>query len=161
MNNKDALNTLNLKADASEEDIKLAYRKACSLYHPDRNPAGLEMMKIVNAAYDSLKDYTAVECIDSDSTNYGEAINNALNSIINFGLEIEVCGAWIWVSGDTKPFREQLKAANFKWAPKKMMWHFRPADYKSFSRGKYNMDEIRSMHGSAIIKNKTYARLSV
>ena len=33
------------------------YRQAALKFHPDRNPAGAEMMKIINAAYDVLKDY--------------------------------------------------------------------------------------------------------
>lgn len=161
MTTKDALNVLGLKVDATFEVIKGAYRKACMQYHPDRNPAGLEMMKIVNAAYNALTDYVAgsvKEDVDP-SINLGEELNAALNAIIGFGLTIEICGSWLWVSGDTRPYKEELKAAGFKWAPKKMMWHFRPADYKSFSRGKYTMDEIRARHGSVSVKPQAYSRI--
>ena len=162
LSTKDALNVFGLKTDATFEMIKSAYRRACKHYHPDRNPAGLEMMKIVNAAYSALTDYVPSEAQPdlSEELNLGEEMNNALNAIINLGLTIEICGSWIWVSGDTRPHKEILKEAGFKWAPKKMMWHWRPEDYKSHSRGKYSMDEVREKHGSVSIRSKEYNRLS-
>lgn len=162
MKHQDALNVFNLCKSATIDDIKLAYRKACSQYHPDRNPAGLEMMKVVNAAYDALQDHISVTGFDDseESNDYGDEINNALNAIIHLGLNIEVCGSWLWVSGDTKPHKDVLKEAGFKWAPKKMMWHYRPSDYKSFNRGKWDMDKIRQTHGSTSVKNKSYTTIA-
>lgn len=171
MNHNDALHILGIEMSSSDTDyigiIKIAYRQACSKYHPDRNPAGLEMMKLINAAYSSLSDVLNGAQFDKSVSkeykegleNYGQDINAALMAIINLGLQIEVCGSWVWVSGDTKPHKETLKVAGFKWAPKKRMWHFRPADYKSFNRGKWDMDKIRSKHGSNIIKNKSFTQL--
>ena len=159
ISHKDALNILGLNNTATFEDIKLAYRKACSTYHPDRNPAGLEMMKLINNAYQALSDYV-VGTVTEESSDYGDEINTALNSIINLGLTIEVCGSWLWVSGDTRPHKDMLKENGFKWAPKKMMWHFRPSDYKSFNRGNWDMSRIREAHGSHTIKNKSYNQLS-
>lgn len=127
MNTKDALSILGVtKATISPSDIKAAYRKACSLYHPDRNPAGQEMMKLVNQAYEALKDFSG-DVTDHHQQNYGEAINEALNAIITLGLEIEICGSWVWVSSNTKLYREVLKAAGYKWAPK-MCWYFHPSN---------------------------------
>ena len=37
MNSYQALQTLNVKSDASFEEIKLAYRKMAQEYHPDKN----------------------------------------------------------------------------------------------------------------------------
>lgn len=169
MNHNDALHILGLTMGnmTNAESIKYAYRRCCSQYHPDRNKAGLEMMKLVNAAYAALEDVINGAPFDksakrenlSGEENYGEEINEALNKIINLGLEIEVCGSWIWVSGDTRPHKDVLKEAGFKWAPKKEMWHFRPNDYKSFNRGTWDMEKIRDKHGSHIIKNKTFTRL--
>jgi len=126
MNSKDALHILGLTSDATTEVIKAAYRKACATYHPDRNPAGLEMMKLVNCAYESLSHYVPTESIDGENTNYGEEMNTALNAIIHLGLTIEICGSWIWVSGDTRPHKDTLKNAGFKWASKKINVAFSP-----------------------------------
>lgn len=163
LSHKDALSILGLSGNPAFEDVKTAYRKACSHYHPDRNPAGLEMMKLVNAAWQALSDYVPGIIADSEpeALNLGEEMNTALNAIIHLGLTIEICGAWIWVSGDTREHKELLKASGYRWAPKKLMWHWRPADSKrSWGRGQYCMDEIRLKHGSFSVKPKSYARLA-
>ena len=156
MNIKEALNILGVSGEYNPELIKLAYRKACKIYHPDRNPSGLEMMKLVNQAYDVLKNESGNH---AESNNYGQAINEALSAIAHLDLEIEVCGSWVWLHGDTRPHREILKANKFKWAPKKKLWYYRPEDYKSFGRGKFSMDEIRQTHGSERVTPKERKRL--
>ena len=158
---KDALQILSITGDYTPSIIKEAYRKACSLYHPDRNPAGLEMMKMVNQAYDVLKTETGTAAANEagDITSYGEDIFNALSKIIDLGLDIEICGSWVWLHGDTRPHKEILKEAKFRWAPKKCLWYYRPADYKSKGRGKYSMDEIRSAHGSERVTSKERNKL--
>jgi hypothetical protein len=160
MSHTDALKILGLSSQVVFDDIKKAYRRACMTYHPDRNPAGLEMMKLINAAWACLSDFIPGSQKHAfDASNYGEELNAALNAIIDLGLEIEICGSWLWVSGDTRPHREVLKGAGFKWAPKKMMWNFRPAEWKSYSRGKFSMDEIRERHGSVTVKTNQRARI--
>lgn len=167
MRHNDALHILGLNNNAKMEDIKLAYRRSCAKYHPDRNPAGLEMMKLINNAYDDLQgyietgvyDFSVQEESETENYNYGEEINEALSKIINLGLEIEVCGSWIWVAGETKQHKDILKEAGFKWAAKKQMWHFRPNDYKSCGRGKWSMEQIRATHGSKKVKSKSYVQI--
>ncbi|WP_108820645.1 J domain-containing protein [Pseudovibrio sp. Alg231-02] len=149
----DALSILSLSSGASQDEIKAAYKAAAKKYHPDLNPdasaAGDEMMKLVNAAYDALKNADSTETEEATNSNYGEELNAALNAIINLdGLEIEICGSWIWVSGNTKQHKDALKAAGFKYASKKKKWNYRPAAWRSSSRGRYSMDQIRERHGS-------------
>lgn len=161
MNINDALTILSIQGDYTPEIIKQAYRKACSTYHPDRNPAGLEMMKLVNVAYEVLKNETgtAKKQESEDLASYGEEIFKALSAIIHLGFDVEICGAWVWLHGDTRPHRELLKQSGFRWAPKKMLWYFRPAEYKSRGRGKFSMDEIRMAHGSEKVTNKERNKL--
>lgn len=153
---KDALSILNIQSNfVTKDDIKEAYRKSAFKYHPDRNPAGLEMMKLINIAYETIKDFEG-ETTTSTKNNkdFGEIINNALNAIINLGFEIEICGAWVWVSGNTKPHKETLKAAGFFWSPKKLCWYFRSDDYKSHNRNTWSMDQIRNAYGSNKVKEE-------
>jgi hypothetical protein len=168
ISHRDALNILGASIKDSFAEIKDKYRRASAKYHPDRNPAGLEMMKLVNTAWAALSDYVQGSIREDSSQemgekglNLGEDMNAALNAIMGLGLTVEICGSWIWVSGDTRPHKEILKAAGYKWAPIKKMWHFRPADTKSWSRGKFSMDEIRDRHGSTFVKAKTWKQVGV
>ncbi len=144
---------LNLSGNVNQATIKKAYKIACSKFHPDRNPAGLEIMKLVNQAYEILKneqDFTV-----ENESNYDEKLSEAINTAMTMeGVVIEICGLWVWLSGVTRPHKEAIKQAGYKWASKKKMWYFRPADYKSCSRGKLNMDEIREKHGSKVLHKK-------
>jgi curved DNA-binding protein CbpA len=161
LNIKDACKILGINGDITPEIVKQAYRRASMQYHPDRNPAGVEMMKSVNLAYEALKDVTQIIEIDESVRNYGEDLNNAINAVINLNLTLEICGAWLWVSGDTRQYKEHLKEHGFRWAPKKKMWYFRPEDYKSFARGNHSMDEIRAKYGSGNIRPSFNNRLPV
>ncbi|NQV82384.1 MAG: DnaJ domain-containing protein [Rhodospirillales bacterium] len=148
MNQYDAAKILGLTGEIDPQMAKAAYRAAALKYHPDINAAGEEMMKLINEAFEVLENFTGD--VKEQDVSYGAAVNDALNAIIRLaGLDIEICGAWIWVTGDTRTHKEALKSAGYRWASKKLSWYFRPAQYRSRSRGKYTMDDIRTTYGSA------------
>ncbi|NCC69856.1 MAG: J domain-containing protein, partial [Clostridia bacterium] len=54
----DPYKILGVSRDASDEDIKAAYRTLAKKYHPDHNPgntAAAKKMNEINAAYDAIK----------------------------------------------------------------------------------------------------------
>ncbi len=67
----DPYKVLGVSPDASDEEIKRAYRRLAKQYHPDLNPGdevAAKKMQQVNAAYDQIKN---PEKYRSQSTGYG------------------------------------------------------------------------------------------
>ncbi|CQR53353.1 Chaperone protein DnaJ [Haloferax massiliensis] len=56
MSRQTALDTLDLDDDASEDEVKAAYRKRVKETHPDSKTGDEEAFKRVNRAYERLSD---------------------------------------------------------------------------------------------------------
>ena len=50
------------------------------------------------------------------------------------GVSFEWIGDWVWATGDTRPNKESLKAAGFKWSAKKTAWYWKPEGSKPKTR---------------------------
>src|SRR5659263_47136 len=86
------------------------------------NPAADKLYK--NLVQDNkLADYFRV----NDFIIYPEVISKL---IVLDQVLIELIGSWIWVSGNTYKHRETLKKAGLFFAPKKVMWYYRPSEEK-------------------------------
>lgn len=149
------------------EAAKKLYRELAFTHHPDKG-GDVEIMKAINNEYAYIialiasgaytapneAKYTAEQAnsIIDDS----EAYQAAINAIIMLPLTIEIVGNWIWVSGNTFPYKTELKAAGYMWASAKKMWFFRTDEYKATSGGKrQSIDDIKAKYGSSKIANKT------
>ena len=67
------------------------------------------------------------------------------------GLSVELCGTWIWVSGNTKKHKELLKKLGLQYARKKQKWYLKPAGYKYHKHKPISMEKIRFKYGSETI----------
>lgn len=146
---------------ADLQALKARYRDLAKMYHPDLHPElGDEIMKAINAEYDEMTARLAhvapdgcTEATAEEARNAADmaaAYRDAVYKIIRLdGLTIELCGAWLWVSGDTYKHRNALKSAGYRWASKKSMWYWRPEEAAcGHSRRRQDMAEIRAKYGS-------------
>ena len=84
---------------------------------------------------------------DAKNLKHMEGIIEQIKSIE--GIKAEICGKWLWVSGNTRPHANTLKSVGLKFARKKSKWYWRPEGYKRTRRGKtMSMEYIRGKYGS-------------
>ena len=140
------------------EELKKEYRNLAMKLHPDIAGSDGEDFKAMQAEFEKLwerlnnvhqtaegKTYTAKQ----ETTETPQEFIHIINVLITLvGVEVEICGKWIWVSGNTKPHKETLKQLKFKWAHKKQAWYYHAEPYKKKSRRELTLDEIRDMFGS-------------
>ena len=68
-------------------------------------------------------------------------------------ITIEICGSWIWLAGDTKPVKEQIKAVDTGetmkrgFSPKKKKWYFSPVGYRKRGGKEFSFEEIQKKYG--------------
>lgn len=136
------------------EELRREYKRLVKENHPD-NGGSNEAIKIINVEYDEL--FKVLKNNDkTEHTKYNmsedEMLRNVINSIINLNIDIEICGSWIWVSGNTYGCKTELKQNGFRWASKKKMWYWHSTEEKVRGNGKTTIDDIRNKYGSQVMK---------
>ena len=150
------------------ESLKKAYRDIVKKLHPDKGGKKEDFQNMqaeYSAAWERLKDIHQ----DKDGKEYTKATDETacefmeiIEKLIKLdGVEIEICGSWIWCSGDTKPHKEIFKNLKFRWSVKKMAWYFHREPYRKRSRRELSLDEIRNMYGSKKFEKKEDERLAL
>ena len=154
------------------EELRRQYKDLLKCYHPD-NGGNEEIMKAINVEYEQLFK-TLKNRHESKASSTGskqkesfynfeedEKLREILNKVIHFeGITIEICGLFIWVSGNTYQYKKDFKAFGFKWASKKKMWYWRPETYIKKSRKALSMEDIRSYYGSTEVKTESKLKLA-
>lgn len=150
------------------EELKKLYRKLVMKLHPDVAGAEHEEeFKIMNNEYDDyfekLKNYRR----NKEGTIYEKETNevvgtfkNIIEKIIHFeNVNIEIIGDWIWVSGNTKNYKDILKDLKFKWGSNKSAWYYYEGQYKKFGKKTYTMNELRAMWGTENVETEELKKL--
>ena len=143
----------------STDEIKKEYKRLARLFHPDFG-GDLEKMKLLNIAFDvAIKVFVPREKPGKSQSYYDwrssvdEALREIIYKLISLeGIEIEICGYWLWMTGNTRTHKEALKALGCKWSKPKLAWYF--AGCESKGRGDSTLEEIREMYGSERIQRE-------
>jgi hypothetical protein len=140
------------------DDLKKQYFKLAKIYHPDKGGSTQDFQALQNE-YEKLvkqvlKGSNLSEEQQKNEIEIDEALRAALDSIMHLDVNIEIIGKWIWISGNTFPVKDTLKAAGFNFIKKAgaPYWIFKGEESKG--RGKMSLEEIRKLYGSKEIKNK-------
>lgn len=141
------------------EELKKLYRALAMKNHPDVG-GDVEIMKAINneykKAFNAIKNaHNATATKETTINETPEEFRDVLQQLIHLvEIDIEICGSWIWISGSTFIYRDQLKAACCKWASKKQMWYWHSeSDAMPHNKKTLSIEGIRTKYGSEKIKS--------
>jgi len=110
----------------SEAQIKNAWRELCKQHHPD---------------------------VGGDLATM-QAINKVAEIIRLEGLVVELCGRWVWITGETYRWKTQLKAAAFRWAAKKAAWYWHKEGDAPGRHKAWNLEQIKNKYGATRLNDR-------
>ncbi len=143
------------------EEVKAIYKQLAKQHHPDCG-GDTETMKAINIEYSQacarvLEGGNTTKEDTEEQIRMSEEYRAVIELLIVLpGIIIEVVGNWIWVTGNTRPVKAELKAAGLFFASKKVAWYYRSEEYKT-TGSKKSLDEIRAKYGSEKVNNRRHS----
>lgn len=142
---------------ATVAEVKALYRKLAIENHPDHG-GSTQLMIEINLEYE-----LALESMDGQTSKgsdgkehvykYDQEKENAIMDKINEilsekmqGVNIDLIGVWIWLSGETKKYKENLKKLGCKWHRVRKVWFFNCSERKSW-QSKGSLEDLASQYG--------------
>ena len=158
-----------LKNIKNRQELRRLFYTLLKKHHPD-NGGDAEICKVINNEYEFLFKTLPETSGDPEKVSKEEkkatadmdkAIREMLNKIIRFDINIEVVGTWIWVDGDTFPYKEELKTAGFRWSKARQKWHACPYGEGGYYKGKKkSFQTLRNIYGSDFIETEKMPQLA-
>ena len=152
------------------EDVKETYRKLAKKLHPDCGGNADEFKKMsaeYTTAYNRFKNVHRSQAADrEEKTEYrteysAEEFADIINKVIHLdGVEIDIVGTWVWLSGNTYAHRETIKAAGFFFSSKHKKWYYNGNTKKSKKHSKLTYEQVKDIHGCKTVKTAAQARLT-
>ena len=143
----------------TKEECKKLYKKLAFMYHPDRG-GDTETMKAINAEFDYVMENNIFKSSKKDTKKdtkkdydfSSSQFKDIISALVRLdGLEIEITGCFIWVTGNTYPQKDIIKSLGFRYSRNKKAWYIAPEEYFAQKRSykkSYSMNDIRNKYGS-------------
>lgn len=140
------------------DELKAEYRRLVKKYHPDCG-GDTETMKQINHEHDIIfetlkKQHNAKADENRQTTETAEEFRTIITELLKLdGLDIELCGSWLWIGGNTKEHKDRLKALRCRWSNNKKLWYWRHEENaQRWHKGTSTMSDIRTKYGSQTFK---------
>ena len=141
-------------------ELRKEYRRLAFIYHPDKG-GDTVLMQILNDRYDQLSEKFIKGNTDFSEgrkeyeMQVSEEIREMLDHIMFLqGVDIEVIGVWIWITGNTFAVRTTLKSLGFMFSHPKTAWYWHKGEYRKKNGKIQSMDEMRDFWGTQKIENQ-------
>lgn len=133
----------------SLDEVKAEYKRCVKRWlQTSTEPGDSKQMVLVDEEYLDISHRPKFLEQPEDVRDEFNQFPEKVKQIALLGLNMEVCGSWLWVSGNTREHKEALKELGLRYSPNKMMWYYRPKWYRSSNSTPVDMEFIRKKYGT-------------
>ena len=150
------------------EGAKRLYHKLAVQNHPDLG-GNLEIMQAINNEYDIIAErlknihesvngeqYTT----EQKTTEIPADFRDLINKLIHLdGINIELVGRWIWLTGNTFFHKDTIKSLNFKYASNKKAWYWHSEQDGTANKRSMSLEQIKEKYGCTAFQ--TNSRMAI
>lgn len=135
------------------DSLKKEYFKLAKKYHPDAGGTTAQFQQL-QAEYEKLlKNLLNGSTLNKEQQNNEMELDAALREVLNQiipipGINIELIGKWLWVTGNTYPVRKELQKAGLIFFKKEGVPYWVYKGVESAGRGKMTIEEIKQRYGT-------------
>ncbi len=141
-----------LNAATCKSELKKLYKQLAKELHPDMGGSHAEMVQL-NNEFEYLFTRLPETKQEQASQETAQDFMDVVQGIAAIpGIYVELCGTWLWVTGETRAAKDQLKAIGFRWASKKQAWFWHAGPYRKRGKRQLSLPEIRNIYGSERIE---------
>ena len=166
MNYNEAMKILGAKQGDTLDSITKLYRSKVKQAHPDQGGTTQWFIEVRASFKTILEQYKYNQKSQNEETGkweenefklskeLQEKLSDVLENLNNEAIEISILGAWIWITGKTYEYKNDIKKLGFKYSKNKVSWYWYHGDYKKRNRKKYSLKDIEEMHGKVPVEKK-------
>lgn len=144
------------------EEGKALYKELLKKYHPDNGGSTVTMQEINSEFTEWWKTHKSRHCSATGEEYIKETQERAEDFIEILdklaaldGLDLEICGTWLWIRGNTLLNREALKEFGCRYATSKKAWFWTSESFTKKRMKTQSMSAIRAKYGSEKIINES------
>ena len=144
------------------DTLRAAWKRLVMQLHPDKG-GNHESFTAMKNEYDYLCGLRAACELGRANEKHEEpkytreseiALREMIEKLVRVpGIQIEICGTWLWITGNTFMQHTTLSALGLKFSGSKKAWYYAASIRKTFWKGRYSLQQIRNRFGSEKIES--------
>lgn len=135
--------------------VKVEFKKLAQQWMVnDNDQASIAILESIEQEYLSISQRPKFKQLEKDVREDFIGFPGIVKPLVKLGLNLELCGTWLWISGDTISCKEVLKEMGLRYSPNKKMWYYRPVWSRSSNSSPVSFDFIRRKYGSDTVEQE-------
>ena len=142
------------------------------IHHPDRG-GDVEIMKNINVEYHyALKNVhgqTSTDSMGKEHTYYynadvEEALMVKISELLALNMnnvDVALVGIWIWVDGDTRNYRKELKSLKLRWHSGRKKWYYNNTKKRTSYKKNFSFNQMAQTYGYKSFDKKEDKMVSI